>query len=730
MRILRAICLLAALAASCLALRAQQEPDWHIEALHPGGEVEYDLATGLAIATNGVLVRYGTAVLTAERASVDRKGGEVEADGNVRLLYAGQVWLGEHIRYNFKTRQMRAEQFRTGKVPVFLDAHGLAGDTTNQVYYATNAFATTDDLSEPFQRIRARWVKIIPGDRIVAKDAVAYLGGVPVFYWPYYSRRLDVRANHFAFMPGYRSRYGGYLLNSYTWVVTEHLLTRLRLDYRSKRGVGGGADAEFDFGRWGEGEAQLYYLHDDRPEEDGLGKPYDPDRGIAWLGYQATPVTNLSLRARVRYQSDEGVLKEFYERLYRENPQPSTFFELNQLWQNFSLDFYAQPRVNDFLQTVERLPDVRLTGYRQQLGATPVYYESESSLAYLEQRYAATNVLENFAAFRGDTFHQLVLPRTFFGWLNFTPRAGGRFTYYSEASGGGAGTDEEFRGVFNTGAEVSLKATRLWPATRSALLHVNGLRHIIEPSVNYVYVPAPNVRPRALPQFDRAWPSLRLLPVEFPDYNAIDSIDSQNVIRWGLRNRLQTKRPDGVDTLAEWDVFTDWRLRPREEQTTFADLYSAFVFRPRSWITLESENRVDINGRRNLLAREALTLQPNSTWSLGFTYYYLRDDYRPDPTAWLVGSDVISTTVYYRLNENWGARASFYVDLASGRLAEQSYSLYRDFRSWTAALIFRVRDEEDDRDDDWSIGVTFSLKAFPRYGVGEDSVNRYGLLAY
>ena len=65
------------------------------------------------------------------------------------------------------------------------------------------------------------------------------------------------------------------------------------------------------------------------------------------------------------------------------------------------------------------------------------------------------------------------------------------------------------------------------------------MRHIIQPSVNYVYVPDPNVRPSELPQFDTEIPSLRLLPINFPDYNSIDAIDSQSVLRLVLSQGLR-----------------------------------------------------------------------------------------------------------------------------------------------------------------------------------------------
>jgi len=142
---------------------AEDEASWEVEALSqilPGtveGGVEYDFASGTAIGTNGIYVNYnqGSAVLTADSASVNRKTGEVEADGNVRIESGDQLWVGEHIRYNFKTRQMRSEQFRTGKAPVFAGGTQLTGDGSNRIYTAQSAFVTTDDYAEPAYRVRA-----------------------------------------------------------------------------------------------------------------------------------------------------------------------------------------------------------------------------------------------------------------------------------------------------------------------------------------------------------------------------------------------------------------------------------------------------------------------------------------------------------------------------------------------------------------------------------------------
>jgi hypothetical protein len=80
-----------------------------------------------------------------------------------------------------------------------------------------------------------------------------------------------------------------------------------------------------------------------------------------------------------------------------------------------------------------------------------------------------------------------------------------------------------------------------------------------------------------------------------------------------------------------------------------------------------------------------------------------------------------------RLNPDWALRASQHYDINAGRMQRQAYTVYRDLRSWTAALSFRITENAGDSKD-YTVAFTFSLKAFPRYGVGGDSLRPYSLL--
>ena len=712
-------------------LRAQQRPGWELEALNEQGWVEFNVQTGMGSGTNGVLVRYGSAFVTADQVSVNQQSGEVVADGNVHIQSEDQLWAGEHIRYNFKTRQMQAEQFRTGKAPVFIEAEGLHGDITNQLYAATNSVITTDDVAEPAVKIRAKYIKIIPGDKVEAHGATLYVEGVPVFYWPYYSRKLGPRANNFNFIPGYRSSWGPFLLTGYQFFMGDELDGLMRVDYREKRGVGVGPNLNYHLGRWGDGTFRYYYMYDQDPGAGGGDPNINPNRQRVDFSYQADPATNLNIRAVVRYQTDTNIVREFFESEYRLDPQPSTYFEINRFWQNFSVDTYVQPQVNNFLETQEKLPDVRLNGQRQQLWETPVYYESVTSAGYYRHAYGKTNGVYDgldYEAPRADTYQKLLLPHTFFDWLNVTPRVGGRYTYYGATTGPGASTDDQSRWVFDTGAEVSAKASRLWPGAQNSLFEVDGLRHIVEPSVNYAYIPNPNVYGTNLvPQFDYQLPSLRLLPITMPDYNSIDSIQGENAFRFGLHNKLQTKREGRVVNLADWNIYTDWYLHPNTNQTTFSDFYSDLVVRPRSWLTLESLTRYDIEDNNLRMSLTTVTIRPNNTWSWTFGQYYLRQDLSGSPTALGNGDNQFTSNFLLRFNENWGLRAAQIFDARTGTIQDQFYSVYRDMRSWTAALTLRKRTNTGEPND-ITVAFTFSLKASPRYGRGSEVGQPYWLM--
>src|SRR5213594_125926 len=104
---------------------------------------------GVWIATNGITVHYQGAVLTAERATVDPNSGEVIAYGKVRLQNGPQLLVAESIHYNFLSKKIIAQNFKSGQNPYFVRSDVMVGDQAAGVYVGANGSVTTGDEFHP-----------------------------------------------------------------------------------------------------------------------------------------------------------------------------------------------------------------------------------------------------------------------------------------------------------------------------------------------------------------------------------------------------------------------------------------------------------------------------------------------------------------------------------------------------------------------------------------------------
>src|SRR5205823_2723956 len=92
--------------------------------------------------------------------------------------------------------------------------------------------------------------------------------------------------------------------------------------------------------------------------------------------------------------------------------------------------------------------------------------------------------------------------------------------------------------------------------------------------------------------------------------------------------------------MLNWALYTDWRLDPRHDrdvsltnnlrhtihQGRFANLFSDLDLRPRSWLTLNSQIRFDVESGNFREAYHAVTVQPNNVWSASVSYRYLANN--------------------------------------------------------------------------------------------------------
>jgi lipopolysaccharide export system protein LptA len=671
---------------------------------------------GVAVAERNVVIRYGTAAIYCDYAEYNPDTRDVLVKGNVRFYSEGHLLLGERAVYNLETKQFQAADFRGDFYPMLFSADSVRSEGEGK-FWAGGATFTTSDSSKPDYYLRAKTVRIYPRSRVIFSDVTLYVGRTPIFWWPYLYQSLRKDLS-FGFSPGSNSVWGAFLLSQFTFPVMENATATAHLDLRSKRGVGLGLDSDFKFGKddrsWG--RFRSYYIDDQSPQTSNSSLPREPIDGQRYrvqLQGRAYIADDFYASVDVDKISDTHVLEDFFFDEFGRNPQPQNVLSLTRRGDDYAATLIARAQFNRFFDTTERLPEAVLDIKRFALFESPIFYEGETGIASLRRNYEKDSPLIDYSAVRFDSFHQLLYPQTYFGWLSLTPRAGFRGTYYSAGAADASGGDI-FRPVFNAGVELAFKLSRTYDDLHSSLWGLDGLRHIVQPYTELSYV-STGRSPSLIPQFDRINPSSQRPPIDFPAFNSIDAITDWDILRLGVRNRFQTRRDSGTFNWLTLDSFVDVNLQqpgfPNAVTDTgrFSNLFNKLTFQPLPWVALEVDSQLPVFDRGFTEVNTGLSVMLTRNISVDFGHRYI------DGNPFFQNSSLFTFGGYLRINDNWGFSLQEQYEAKTGTLEYQRYEVHRDLSSWVASLGFVVGDNGESKD--YGVLLTFTLKDLPQLGV-------------
>ena len=209
-------------------------------------------------------------------------------------------------------------------------------------------------------------------------------------------------------------------------------------------------------------------------------------------------------------------------------------------------------------------------------------------------------------------------------------------------------------------------------------------------------------------QFDRFEPSTQLRPIDFPQFTSIDSIDRWTVWRLGVRNRLQTRRDDLTVSWLDLETYVDVNFDNSYDRTPYSNLFNKLRFTPLPWATLVINSQVPAFDKGFTEVNTSVVVQPVANVQLSLGHRYLNQDpFFNNSSLFVVGG-------YYRLNDNWGFGIQEQYEATTHVLEQQRYSIYRDLTSWVASFGAVVRDNGGVKE--YGVLLTFTLKAFPRFG--------------
>ena len=697
------------------------------------GETTYE--NGLATARDNVAIHIGNTDIYADYAQYNSTTKDVELRGHVRIYRDVSVYIAENGIYNTETKKIKALNARTESQPYFLTGAHVTSISENGYLIKDGTFTTHDSPKNDFH-LRARTIRVYENDRVIFQYVTAYVGKVPVFWWPYLYQSLN-EAFSFSISPAYLSSWGPSLLTQVTFPITEDIRGRFRLDYRGRRGVAVGLDSTMDYFNDSQARLKTYYLQDQNPN---LNETNIPRKDVPTGRYRVSLADTTNFTddiygiANLTKLSDQYVMQDFFQGEFRLDPNPDNVLAVTKTDPFYTLTAIERFQANQFFTTTERQPEVVLDIKRHGLFGGPIFYEGETGFANLRLQFPQGLGFENYGTDRLDTFHQLTFPNTYFGWLSIVPRVGYRGTYYGKTWDLGSTTfippsnplvpdfilppptlanpvkfdGDTFRSVFDTGAEASFKISRTWENVQSRAVGLDGLMHVIQPFTNFSYVKEDGPNPTSILALDRFQPSTQLPAIDFPQFTTIDTIDDWTIWRVGVRNKLETRRDDKTITWFELDTYVDVNFTNPFDRTDYSNLFNNIRFQPLPWVSFSINSQLPAFDQGFTEVDTVANVQPMANLQLTVAHRYLNGNpFFQDSSLFVVGG-------YYRIDDNWGVAVQEQYEGATGILEAQRYSIYRDLSSWVASFGGIIRDNNGSKE--YGVLFTITLKAFPKFG--------------
>ena len=671
-----------------------------------GDRVEYLYEQKKIVGVSNVLITYKNTTLTCDRIEVDMETKEAVAEGNVVLMQKESTVRGEKVHYNFDTKQGTIIEAEARMKPWYGKGKE-ASKINDDEYVLTRGSLTTCDLPNPHYRVYAKQIKMYSGDRVEAYNVVAFIGKLPVFYFPYYCHILNDDRPRVTLMPGRNSTWGYYLLSAWRYYFHEWSRGYVHVDWREKKGVATGLDYKYKFGYFGKGLARVYYTHEDHKrtlEEEATGHDASDDRWRVQLRHKWQVAEDTIAVGEFNKMSDKLFIKDyFFNEEYAADPEPKTFFSVIRSKPEYNLSLYFRARTDDFFTVVERLPEAKLNVRSQRLANTDFYYKSSSAYALLQKKFDTALYQPKLRAGRFDTDHEISYLARWFKFLTFNPYAGVRETWYSEDR---SGREDELRNLYTAGTKFSTKFHKVYDVKTDLLgLNIDGLKHVVTPMLDYKYISTPNIKQDALKRFD-----------------IVDGLSSYHGVNLEVIQRLQTKRNSVETILARLStsggvLFKERRIASDEREddrviSNFLDEISARLeLTPYPWLIVTADSRFSPEHRSIDTANVDFVARQEDKWKLGFGVRYEDDHFSGS-------SNQITTEAEYRISPKWNMKTYHRFkknsDEDSFTLEEQNYGVERDLHCWLAELNYQIKQTDGlEVDTEQRVWLVMRLKAFP-----------------
>jgi hypothetical protein len=634
-----------------------------------GDRFSYNIKDQIVQGSGRIEVIQGDARLSGDTVAIDLATGMAEIEGNVVATHLGDKVTGDKGIYDFEKEEGVFHTARGSSEPWYVSAEKVERQAGGQ-YGVEKSALSTCDLPTPHYRLEAGKTAVIPDDRVVARNLFLYAGNVPVFYLPYYSHRLDTGRPPIEWEAGTESDLGTYARVGYNLELSEQVLLKPHISGFTESGVGGGLDGRLNlFDGAGRGTFDSFYIsdqNDDNTDDVGVRQ----DRGAIDVYYRQELPYDVTALVQGEYITDSEFLKTYDFDDYYERELPESFVNIERTREHDVISFTVRERLVDYIDDVDRLPELRMELLEQRLWDTGLFFNLTGDVAYLDDEEG------DFQATRAFGRGRLSYPLHYFDWLGLVPFVEGDGTYYSKT----LVEEDEDRLSWDAGVVGQSRFEKVYG---SPFAQYSAFRHLVVPTVTYRFRPTPDIEPEELHGFDR-----------------IDAIDRENSLEIELKNYLQAKDTDGrIKDIAEYHFTAGMEYDDGEDM--LASLENEVLIKPvPNWeLALKSVNDFRDETRADLVSGVVRYAMPES---LSASVGLLHEDTVLKPH---------DTQAIYSLSKSlgplWRAGFSQHYSISESDFTYQEFWVWRDLHCWEVLL--KVRDREEST----SITLLFNIKAFP-----------------
>jgi len=481
-------------------------------------QVEFDRVTEVFRAIGSVVVTQGLLRLTADEAVIHKLSGSLKAKGHVHLNdQVTEVWAEEMeinvyteagIVTNGKIFLTKTNTWVRGRLlQRFSETHFRAKDGT-----FTNCDA--DDGQIPDWSFAFADIDVEQGDSIFAKNVWFQVRNqrlvpLPILKYPMPGAR---KTGFLIPTAGYDSVLGFQYRQDFFWAISPSQDLLVTPQILTDRGFGGNLAYRYILNRRSKGNWLLNSLYDT-----------DLEKGRAQItGVHVQQVNeDLSFQMQVNYATDRSLLKDLSSSgVFRSLPSQKSVLNVTQRLPGGSAYLkvqYLQPLNSGGRTTFQRMPEL---GHRY---TSPAFFNG-AFVVNTSSNFVHFWREQGFQVSRLDLMPGISTQGLHLGNIvGLRPQMKVREVLYSHGRTS-LQNDARDRGTFWLGFEAMSSMSRRFPLGQG-----RRLRHTIEPSLFYEYVP--NTKQSDLAQID-----------------AVDNLPKKNLLTYALSTRLKDERSGGKST--------------------------------------------------------------------------------------------------------------------------------------------------------------------------------------